>query len=530
MPFTTKEIFQIFGKTSQSESSMAPPKLNIKPSVLSSPVLVMFDVIVGAMKAIAPMSAALVVFRIWAYLTGRRKSLLFSRTTLAKRILNLWLVCEALFFLYCQHVGYKVQAQPDDTKIVKLTKEERRTLFERCLQTISSPQEFAETWYRTDHSFKDLKRGNIVEWLGWGLFHKHNVEKEMDKNELVELEEMVEMFETSCLPREEPGWKLPPGYNNEALLMKFSEEPVTHTHRPLVMYTAVHFILQELITPIYLARLGFTRGQFNTLSYQFRAGSDPSKEPLVFIHGLGVGILPYEQFLRDFIVKVEDASSPMYGRAILCVELHAVSQRLLPPELHRDDFVTDMEGIMQQFGFQNGGIIMGHSYGSFATAWLVHRAPKLVSGLALLDPACMFLHYPNVLFSILYKSPQNAHERFMHYLIREELFFNAHARRHFFWYANVLFLEDVDTSKTPTLVVLSEDDFIVPIRPALKYVQEYNGGKRLSGKHSADINENGKVDLVFLKECDHGGFLWMKDHRKTVVSGIEKMVSKLKKP
>jgi pimeloyl-ACP methyl ester carboxylesterase len=502
---------------------MAPPKLVNKHAVLSAPILVLMEVITGTMKAVAPLSAALIVFRIWAYATGRRQNLLLSRTTVFRRVINIWLLCEALFFVYCQRVGFIAQRQPPETKVVRLTPQERVALFERCLQTVNSPQEFAENWYRTDHTFKDLKRENIREWLAWGLFHKHNLEKEMDENEKQELDVLVRQFEKRCSPAEGSNWKLPEGYNGDAKLMKFSEEPVTHTHRPLVMYTAVHFLLQEVIAPIRLSLMGFSRSQHRSLSYQYRLGVHPEKEPLVFIHGLGVGVIPYESFLSRLIKMSEDETSPLFGRSILCVELHAVSQRILPPELHRDDFLADMKDIMANLGFSRGGIIMGHSYGSFATAWLAQRAPELVSCLALLDPACMFLHYPNVLYSILYKSPENAYERFMHYLIREELFFNAHARRHFFWYANVLYLEDVDTSSIPTLVVLSEDDFIVPIRPALKYVQEYNEGKRLA---QPKFDTKANVDLVYLENCDHGGFLWMDHHGHRVAKGVEQIVAR----
>jgi len=501
---------------------MPPPKLVNKHAVLSTPIAVLLDGVTTAMKAVAPLSALLVAFRIWAYTTGRRQSLLLSRTTIFRRMINVWLVCEALFFLYCQRVGMVAQAQPPETKVVRLTSEERSVLFARCLQTISSPQEFAESWHRTDHTFKDLKKANFLEWLGWGFFHKHDIEAEMDFGEKEELISMFDKFEAECR-KHDPECRIDEGYNVDAKLMKFTGEPVTHTHRPLVMYTVVHFILQELITPLRMSRLGFVRQQHKTLSYQYRPGMEPSKEPLVFIHGLGVGVLPYEGFIRKLLEKTLDESSSLYGRSILLVELHAVSQRLAPPELHRDDFVNDMREIMATLGFSNGGIIMGHSYGSFATSWLAHRAPELVHALALLDPAALFLHHPNVLYSILYKSPENAYERFMHFLIREELFFNAHARRAFFWYANVIFLEDIDTASKPTMVVLSEDDFIVPIRPALKYVQDYNAGKRLD--YSKFSDSKAKVDLVFLENCDHGGFLWMDDYRKRVVDGVERIVS-----
>ena len=42
---------------------------------------------------------------------------------------------------------------------------------------------------------------------------------------------------------------------------------------------------------------------------------------------------------------------------------------------------------------------------------------------------------------------------------------------------------------------------------------------------NAKFDPNAKVDLVYLDNCDHGGFLWMKHHCKSVVDGIERLAS-----
>jgi pimeloyl-ACP methyl ester carboxylesterase len=504
---------------------MAPPRIVSKTPIPNVVVLALLDVVTTTMKAVAPLSATLLVFRLWAYATGRKNSIILSRKSVFGSILNTWFVFELMFFVYCQRVNKSVQGQPPEEKVVRLNKEARQTLIERCLQTSTSPEEFAESWYLSHHKFHDLKRDNIKEWLAWGLFHRHNAENDMTDDEKVELAEMVDRFEASCAPCGGEKLKIPDGYNAEAKLMKFSEEPVTHTHRPFVMYTIVHFIIQEILTPLRMSRLGFARQQHSTLVFHFRAGMFPEREPIVFIHGLGVGMLPYDKFLTRLVALTDDDSSSLYGRSILCVELHVVSQRLLPPNLHRDDFISEMREIMNGLGYSNGGIMIGHSYGSFAVSWLAQHASDLVFALGLFDPACLFLHYPNTLYSILYKTPTNGHERFMHFLIREELFFNAHARRHFFWYANIFFLEDFDTVNKPTMVLLSDEDFIVPVDNVRKYVENFNKGHQLANPKY----ENGTVDVTYLEKCDHGGFIRTDQHLTKVLAGIERLAIKASK-
>ena len=141
----------------------------------------------------------------------------------------------------------------------------------------------------------------------------------------------------------------------------------------------------------------------------------------------------------------------------------------------------------------------------------------------MLDPACLFLHHPDVLVAILYRPPATAFDRFMDFVIREELFFNVQARRHFFWYVNVLFLEDIPTARVPTLVVLATDDVVVPVRNALRYVEAFNQGKRLEDA----ANPSGPVDLVVLENAGHGDFLFNEKLGWDVANGVKRCVDRL---
>jgi pimeloyl-ACP methyl ester carboxylesterase len=486
-------------------------------------------VVLGVLRSVAPLSFALVGFRAWAFVTGRRQSLLFSRTTAARRLLNVWLVCEALFWLYCRVHLERAQGQPPPERVIVLSPEQRRVLLRRCLATSASAEAFAEGWLQSRHSFAELKRDNVREWLAWGLFHVHAVAN-LSPAQAAELEGLISLFETQLAP----GARIPEGYNPSARLFKFSAEPVTYSHRPLALYAVIHFVLQEVVAPTWMGRCDFTRHTQGGLVFWYRPGRGPaSLAPLVFVHGLGIGVMPYKAVIASFCNLADDqrplqpgrgdgTCSGLAGRALIVVELQAVSMRLAPPELHRDDFVADMRQALARFGHVQGAVFAGHSYGSFTLAWLVHRAADLVRGLVLLDPACLLLHLPSVLTNILYRGASNSFERFLNYLIREELFFNAHARRWFFWYANALFLEDVDTAEVPTMVLLSEQDEIIPVKATRAYVLGYNAGARLD----APVSAGAPVDLLYLERTVHGGFLSTTEQVGLVVKRIDALCAR----
>lgn len=155
------------------------------------------------------------------------------------------------------------------------------------------------------------------------------------------------------------------------------------------MYGIVHFFLQEVLAPIRLTRLGFRKTRCGTLVVWHRpplsspsaptpitASSSYAKHPIVLVHGLGVGPIAYELFVRRIIAEVDDPASPIRGHPILLPELQAVSQRISPPELHCEEFVGEMKGALAMLGYEKM-CLFGHSYGSFAVAWLARRAPEV---------------------------------------------------------------------------------------------------------------------------------------------------------
>jgi hypothetical protein len=140
------------------------------------------DFVLLSLRAIAPYSSLLLLYRVYLVLAGKRQSLFFSmKTHLLRKLFVLWITSEALFFVYCKYLLHFVfQLQPSETKVAKLTRKERKLLMERCLSNVNSPEEFFESWYKCkvqfEHAFSCisnavfLSHGRVRHRVGCNVF------------------------------------------------------------------------------------------------------------------------------------------------------------------------------------------------------------------------------------------------------------------------------------------------------------------------------------------------------------------------
>ena len=506
----------------------APAPGEVPPN---SPTLVVAASLIWVVRSVAPLSFAYLLWRIVSYMSGRHRTILFSRSSLAGRFLSTWTLAEALFFGYCEYVKRKTTYSRREPP--ELSPHDRGLLFERCVRLAGDRREFVRSWFAGKRAtFNDLKRDNIREWLAWGILHRPSFDALRSKDEEVELESYVVRLET------ELGQPFPPGYNAEAKLLKFSEEPIVAAHRPLALYGIIHGLLQEVVAPYMMRARGFRPDRVGSLSYWYRPGrkvTSPAgtreRTPIVLLHGIGVGPVPYYRVVDALMERVDmpDGANGFAGRPLMVLELHAVSQRLAPPELHRDGFVAETRAALALVGHPEGAIFIGHSWGTFCLGWLVRNAPDLVLGACFCDPVCFLLHHTDVLKSILYMEPSSLLEEVLHYIVRAELFFNCYMRRSVYWSINILFLEDIPAA-TPTCVVLSENDNIVPVESVREYIQQFQQGtspvQRVVGiNEECSFSSSGvggaKVRLLYLENLEHGGFLFKDEAMEQVLHEVD---------
>jgi pimeloyl-ACP methyl ester carboxylesterase len=74
-------------------------------------------------------------------------------------------------------------------------------------------------------------------------------------------------------------------------------------------------------------------------------------------------------------------------------------------------------------------MMIGHSFGSLVTSWMLRECPSMVAASALLDPVALFLHRIDTLFSFIY----GARGLDIAGLLRSCLFISHALRRRFSW-------------------------------------------------------------------------------------------------
>mmetsp|Transcript_5 Transcript_5/g.18 ORF Transcript_5/g.18 Transcript_5/m.18 type:complete len:476 (-) Transcript_5:1885-3312(-) len=448
------------------------------------------------LKAVAPVSLATTVYKLVSYLLGHHKYLIVHPRSKLLSILNGTMFAETLFVIYCSFVKKWGQAVyvGEPTSV-----ETRERLFDLCLNSVSEPTDFATAWLR-DHRIEDIRRGNVEDWLAWAFFGKSA--HLLEKHEFAEVSLYVDKFEARC------GLKLKDGHNGLVRTYKFNLESVESSHRPLVYYLCTHVLLQRVLTPVTFFMLGFGKlkgqGSFNYMVRRARSTGKTKLAPLVFIHGIGVGLMPYAMLTSKLLSVMNET------RDVVVIELPAVAQQLFPSLLVADQFCSDLKKMFQAEGFDRARFV-GHSYGTMCLAWICKGTPELVDSFVFLDPGCFLLHYTKLVKSIIYKDALSEAEKLFHYFLRSELFFNNHVRRNFLWDKNILFFEQIP-KRCQTTVVLSGNDEIMPVAEIRAYYEKC--------LHPSSGEDMSHVNIVHLDDALHGGFLLNSQELSLVVKTI----------
>lgn len=200
------------------------------------------------------------------------------------------------------------------------------------------------------------------------------------------------------------------------------------------------------------------------------------------------------------------------GREIILLEVPHIVTQLSFEAPDRTETVESLAEILCLHSIAHCAVA-GHSFGSIVAGWAAAAFPSQVQQLVLIDPVCLLLCLPDVAVNFLYRSPPaNLFHRTLKDLIdpSSEITVSHALRRHFWWYQNVTWLQDVTC---PLVVALSSDDDIVPSAAIRAYVQRHYGmrevGEREEEEEEAVDQRNRKGDgrLVYWKGIGHGQML-----------------------
>ncbi|KAF8719135.1 hypothetical protein RHS02_09094, partial [Rhizoctonia solani] len=363
-----------------------------------------------------------------------------------------------------------------------LSSEDRHQLFARCIAHLKDDQSFNQ-WFLDSPSH--VPRENVAQWLKWGFFAGEPCINEKCSKHDEELEEYVQALEKSL------GKRFSPGYDPKLKSIRITLDDVVVYHRPVIWYfvrttylfnpaSAVlryhgftHYSAPVPIFPPRLHTIFSTRSPSPLLSYWYKAGSTTKQPtPLLFLHGIGIGLLPYLPLLIFYSGAHPDAG-------ILVPEFLNISGRITRPPLSPREFQLALGAIFNDHQITSYNLA-GHSYGTGISSIMIrstaqsdHPLIPRPSSVTLFDPIPILLHLPSVARNFLYRKPKSANEHEIYYFACTDPGVAHSLSRYFFWTECVIWKEDLDSlwhdepregstdSKPRVAVVLSGEDIIV---------------------------------------------------------------------
>ncbi|KAH9931897.1 uncharacterized protein B0H18DRAFT_988515, partial [Fomitopsis serialis] len=407
---------------------------------------------IAGLRLIAPLSF------VYIFASWREGRFLYSPW------LGAYALVEVCFYLFV-YLPRSFLLQKAATHPPPLSRKEREALFGKCFVYIAQMNMASGWFFGGDVSL--IKRENMREWLLWALFgcNRGSARPEWDD----EIEGYLAILDNYV------GKPLEDGWSEAARCMRLTLDPVVMLHRPLVWYMIVGLL--DTVTCVRLALAGFKhrdagnpfssfpfrlsslfsqRTPEPSLAYWYRPHRSKTKQPVVFLHGIGIGLWPYVTFFRELAVHDPDVG-------IIAVENLSICMRIAPPPLRRADMLAALTNVLRHHNISTF-VLASHSYGTVLAAHILHDpalAPRVVSTM-LVDPIPFLLYLPGIAYNFVYREPRSAAEWQLWYLASRDPDISRALSRHFFWTENVLWKEDLEGCETA--VVLCGQDQIVDAR------------------------------------------------------------------
>ncbi|KAK6505520.1 hypothetical protein TWF481_007415 [Arthrobotrys musiformis] len=437
------------------------------------------------------------------------------------KLLSLYPIAEtAFYFLIYLPRKFTLQAAAEHPPLPPSS--ERKLLFSRIISTIPDHGAYLQRWF-LGARVEDIKKDNMKEFLRWSLFNASgswSEEPDGDEQE-DEIEEYVGMVE------QEMGRKFEEG-RGKAECYRLTIDQVRMKHRPLAWYIILTGI--DTLTSIRLAFGGYTyysrplstffttfpfrfstlltknKTPSPTLPYWYRPHTSTTTLPILYIHGIGIGIHPYVPTLKTLA-----ATLPTTG--IIVLEIDPISGRICPPMQKKAEMLASITRILSHHNFSKF-VLASNSYGTVVSTHILHdtQLSTMVDSLVLIDPVTILLHLPDVAYNFLRRQPRRANEHMLHYFASTDQMVAHTLCRRFFWAENILWKDDL--KGRDVVVWLGERDLIVDTAGVKDYLtntggfaddgdSDGGGVEFVNGEWETKDEAGGRLKVVWGEGLDH---------------------------
>ncbi|KZT10371.1 uncharacterized protein LAESUDRAFT_721715 [Laetiporus sulphureus 93-53] len=399
------------------------------------------------------------------------------------------------------------------------SREERRALFNKCLPYLCKAKG-AKGWFVTlDKPHSYISREQLVDVLLLHVFNSRRSDLQPEWKD--ELEEYVTRVEATV-----GHW-----FEDKSVAgrkgMMLTLDRVSMVHRPLILYINValvdtcmslvllwngfrHYEAHSMVPcfPPRASVLFSNRSPHPELGYWYRPHRSKSKLPVLFLHGVGIGLTPYVPFLLDII-----SADPDVG--ILAIENLSISMRITKPILMRHAMMDAIRQILDRHGLSQV-VIAAHSYGSVITTHIL-RDPALsprVAAMVLIDPIAPLAYMPDLTCNFVYLQPRLAPEWLLWYFVCRDPDTSRVIARNMFLTENALWKDDLDGKKCT--VVLAGQDLMLDTKEIRRY---------FTGEEGEEFRwQREGIEVIYRKDIGHEEVLFTKERRGPVLEALMELV------
>jgi len=242
------------------------------------------------------------------------------------------------------------------------------------------------SWWLQGAPFESIHHDNLFEWFAWSMF----VCKTEDLNESQKrsVRNIVKLVEKKL------NYKFPVGYNPSVKAVRFTIEPMKTFYRPLLVYMII--LAVKISGDIFLYLNGFRWYTTTSFGYWYRPGPknqvNKKEEPLpmVYFHGLATGIV----LCLRLILRLSK------GRAAFLIQMKYITPTLTFEAVGHSELPRQTKQILKKHGHSKCCVV-GHSFGTVCSGWLIKYTPEIVGQAVFLDPVCFFLWLPDICYNFL---------------------------------------------------------------------------------------------------------------------------------
>lgn len=334
-----------------------------------------------------------------------------------------------------------------------------RTSFDDVPETTAYDlREQMRKWF-FEAPFEDIYADNIREWLAWSMAGMDLRDAMSDPQAAGLINEALVWAEKRCAT------KFPPGRNPHVKCSRLTLDKVQIMQRPLGYYVVCNGA--TLITYTWLFLHGFRYSSVYGCGFLVRRGRNNGKQPIVLLHGLGVGLAQYF-ILFSHLVKLDQP-------IVLLLQPHISAEIWHPRFLDspsKQDTVAAIKSTMDKYSFEKA-TILSHSNGTMVHSWVLRGLPELCHKNILVDPVCFRLWEADVCYNFVYRTWCTGMENLLGYFVARELGTAHTIGRHFIWTDMMLWEHEVP-NVDPDLfhVVMAGRDFLVNAEREVAYLSE----------------------------------------------------------